>query len=181
MVFSETAFTKKSGYVSMYCVMRGVPLSFNDFLHCPFFTLSSHHFLYYQSMSFIKIYYFLSGSIEIPGRATPFWRPRTARAAVGRGTAIRRAASRASPLPGRCESYTRKESETEPAKDILSLYALKAEYLNLVIERGFVYTVPAPPMMILDIDGHDAEDHLRRPVTFEPPGQRHSDQTTCVD
>ena len=52
-------------------------------------------------------------------------------------------------------------------QNLTHLHALKVEYLNLVIEDGFVYTLPATRAASFDTDGHGVQDSLVHPVVFE--------------
>ena len=52
-------------------------------------------------------------------------------------------------------------------QNLTHLHALKVEYLNLVIEDGFVYTLPATQATSFDTDGHGVQDSLVHPVVFE--------------
>ena len=52
-------------------------------------------------------------------------------------------------------------------RNVTQLHALKVEYLNLVIEAGFVYTLPATGAASFDTDGHGVQDSLVHPAVFE--------------
>ena len=52
-------------------------------------------------------------------------------------------------------------------RNLTHLHALKVEYLNLVIEAGFVYTLPATGAASFDTDGHGVQDSLVHPAVFE--------------